>query len=219
MPDLILRVAQTTPEGTYKEETIMPQPIKRFLWLAAALLGLSAKTACAAIMTYSATLDGPSESPSVASPGVGTAIVTFDTDLHTMRVQSSFSGLLGNVTAAHIHCCTATPGVGNVGVATTLPTFPGFPLGVTAGTYDHLFDLTLAPSWNATFVANHGGTLASAEVDLRTRVARGEAYFNIHTTQFAGGEIRGFLVPEPGTLALIAIGLLGLGASRSRKHA
>ena len=27
-------------------------------------------------------------------------------------------------TAAHIHCCTTTPGV-----ATTVPVFPGFPIG------------------------------------------------------------------------------------------
>ena len=106
---------------------------KYFLWLVVALLGLSAKIACAATITYSATLDGASESPSNASPGTGTATVTFDTVLHTMSVQSNFSGLLGTVTAAHIHCCTATPGVGLAGVATTTPTFTGFPLGVTAG--------------------------------------------------------------------------------------
>lgn len=38
----------------------------------------------------------------------------------------------------------------------------------------------------------------------------GESYLNIHTTQFPGGEIRGFLVaqvPEPGTFGLLGIGL------------
>ena len=38
------------------------------------------------------------------------------------------------------------------------------------------------------------------------------AYFNIHTIQFPGGEIRGFLhavqsVPEPGSLVLLGLGL------------
>ena len=196
---------------------------KYFLWLVVALLGLSAKIACAATITYSATLDGASESPSNASPGTGTATVTFDTVLHTMSVQSNFSGLLGTVTAAHIHCCTATPGVGLAGVATTTPTFTGFPLGVTAGTYDHLFDLMLASSWNAPFVTNNGGTPASAESVFLSGIASGEAYFNIHTAQFLGGKIRGFLaraqVPEPATLTLIAISLLGFGALRRGKPA
>ena len=33
---------------------------------------------------------------------------------------------------------------GNVGVATTTPSFPGFPLGVTAGTFSNIFDTSLA---------------------------------------------------------------------------
>ena len=38
----------------------------------------------------------------------------------------------------------------------------------------------------------------------------GRAYYNIHTAQFGGGEIRGNLtVPEPATLSLL-IGALGL---------
>jgi hypothetical protein len=44
-------------------------------------------------------------------------------------------------TAAHIHCCA--PLGTNAGVATTVPTFLGFPLGVTSGTYSsQVFDLT-----------------------------------------------------------------------------
>jgi hypothetical protein len=39
-------------------------------------------------------------------------------------------------------------------------------------------------------------------------LAQGRAYFNIHTTQFGGGEILGFLrVPEPATLLLLGLGL------------
>ena len=43
-------------------------------------------------------------------------------------------------------------------------------------------------------------------------MATGQAYFNIHTVNFGGGEIRGFLitpVPEPGTLVLTGLAALG----------
>jgi hypothetical protein len=50
----------------------------------------------------------------------------------------------------------------------------------------------------------------------------GEAYLNIHTTTFGGGEIRGFLtaVPEPSTWAMMILGFAGVGFMayrRSRK--
>jgi hypothetical protein len=169
--------------------------------------------------TYSAPLLGSSEVPVAATTGNGVGTVTIDFDLVTMRVQATFSDLIGNVTASHIHCCTP-PGA-NVGVATQLPSFTGFPTGVKSGSYDQTFDMALAGSYSATFITNNGGTVGSAFNALVVGLDGGKAYLNIHTTSFAGGEIRGLLapVPEPETYALMlaGLGLLGWTAQRRRQ--
>jgi hypothetical protein len=170
--------------------------------------------AFASVITYDALLTGAES----GSSGTGTAIVTIDTVLNMMEVNVAFSGLTTGTTASHIHCCTAVAGTGTVGVATTTPTFPQFPLGVTSGTYDHMFDLTMASSYNAAFVTANGGTATSAEAALLAGLAADKAYLNIHTTLNPGGEVSGFLVaaPEPATWFLTAGALAGLAMWRRR---
>ena len=142
---------------------------------------------------YWVSLSGPAEAPPNNSPGLGKALVTIDAVTNTMRVQATFSGLVAGVTASHIHTATAVAGTGTAGVATTVPTFTGFPSGVTFGTYDHTFDMLLSSSYNPSFVTANGGTPASAWVAFRAGVSAGKAYLNIHSTAFPSGEIRGFL--------------------------
>jgi len=142
---------------------------------------------------YFAPLSSAGEAAS--SPGTGTTTVIVNPATHTLHVVVSFSGLLGNTTASHIHACTAVPGSGNAGVATQVPSFTGFPLGVKSGTYDHTFDTSVVTTYNPAFVTAQGGSVAAAEALLASCIAQGRAYLNIHSTFAGGGEIRGILMP------------------------
>jgi hypothetical protein len=146
---------------------------------------------------YYVNFSGAAEVPSNNSTGTGKATITIDLVANTMRVQADFSGLLAGVTASHIHAATAVAGTGTAGVATSVPTFTGFPSGVTSGTYDHTFDMLLSSSYNPAYITANGGTPASAWAALRAAIAAGKAYHNIHSSLFPGGEIRGFLIPCP----------------------
>lgn len=155
------------------------------------VLAVAVAPAFAAQFNALVALAGPKENPANTSPGVGSAEITLDTTAHTLRVSVVFTGLTAGTTASHLHCCVASPG--NAGVATTTPSFVGFPLGVTSGSMDRTYDTTLASTWNNAFVTANGGTPASAEAALANGIQNGAVYLNIHTTAFPGGEIRGFL--------------------------
>ena len=179
--------------------------LQKTLFFLIVCLGL---TTVSFAQVYYGTLAGSNEFPANSSPGTGKTIVTISGN--NMRVEVTYSGLVSQTsagaasgtTASHIHASATQPPlslINNTGVATQTPTFSGFPqgLGVLGGTYDRTFDMTLATSYNAAYVTANGGTPAAAFAALKTQIAQGRAYLNIHSTAFPGGEIRGYLLPCP----------------------
>ena len=178
--------------------------------VAVTFVALSASLAQAAPITYTAVLSGLNEIPPVTTTGTGSATITYDPVTHLLGLSIDFANLVSPTISSHIHCCSAQP-TNNAGVATTTPTFVGFPLNVTSGTYVTTLDLTLASSYNPAFVSNFAsGSLAMAEALLSAGLANNMAYVNIHTAMHPGGEIRGQIqaVPVPDKTSTIA--LLGI---------
>jgi hypothetical protein len=72
--------------------------------IAAALaLSLMAAGANAAVVKYSATLNGPSEVPANTTTGTGKAEATLDTATKVFKYKVTYSGLTGDAVAAHFH--------------------------------------------------------------------------------------------------------------------
>ena len=172
----------------------------------------------AGAQSWTAILNGANESPANASPATGSA--TFTLVGNILTINGTFTGLLGNTSAAHVHCCTAAALTGTAGVATTTPSFAGFPLGVTNGSFLLTLDLTQASSFNPAFVTANGSIDASRAA-LIAGMNGGRSYLNIHTSTFGGGEIRGFIistVPEPSSVFLTTAGLFGVAMLVMRRR-
>ncbi|MBU3078003.1 CHRD domain-containing protein [Sphingomonas quercus] len=198
-----------------------------YLASAALLSAAAAQPAAATVLVYETNLGGAAEAPPNASPGTGSAMISYDDVARTMRVQVTFQDLLATTTASHIHVL-ASPAAATGAVVTQTPTFPDFPLGVTAGSYDRTFDMTLASSYNPSFLSGPvaGGSVAVALDYLLQGLADGRAYLNVHSAAFPGGEIRGTLlpagagaVPEPASWALMiaGFGVAGVALRRGRR--
>ena len=185
---------------------------RSFLLLLPLLLGALSVIPSANAISFDTTLSGLNEVPP-AIPSTGSGFATVDLTGNLLTVNVTFADLAAPVAAGHIHCCSA-PGT-NIGVAVG---FSGLP-AATSGTFMQTFDLTDAAVYSAGFLNNFGGgTAAGAQAALIAGMSGGLAYVNLHNSVFPGGEIRGQLatVPEPGSAAMLVMGLAGLLVLRRR---
>jgi hypothetical protein len=195
--------------------------MKKLIVAIGLLLALTT-SASAITETFTGNLTGAQENPPVPTSATGSGSAIFDSVANTLAVNVSFAGLGSNTNNAHIHCCATSVGT-NAGVALDF-VGPGFPLGVTSGSFSHTFDLGQTATYNGAYLTASGGTANGARDRLlnamRTQTG-GVAYFNIHTVNNGGGEIRGNIrfVPEPATLLLLALGATPLIAVRRLRGA
>ncbi len=165
------------------------------IWVLVAVMSICAAPQIkASTVTFSVIMSGAQDVPPTGSPGTGTATVMIDDVADTVWVDLSYSGLVAPVTNAHIHCCVGPAG----NASPVIPFVPaGFVLGGTSGTFMHTFT-GVAP-------------------DIIAGLEAGMGYINIHSSEFPNGEIRGNLTPEPGTVALLGLGLAAIAFVRRRK--
>jgi hypothetical protein len=207
--------------------------------LAAALLA-AAPTAQGETFIYNFTMDAPSEFPTITtSPdALGTGKAVYDDVAGTLELTAQFSGLTGNVTQTHFHGLTSISGLApnanptpaerqaaataaqNASIMVGNTSLPGFPLGVTSGTYAQTLNLNDGLIYNQNFLnTTHGGNVANARAAFVGGLASGQVYWNIHSSMFGGGELRGFpvLVPEPASAGLAGLGMLAVARLRRRR--
>jgi hypothetical protein len=154
------------------------------LLLALSVSLLSFSNAAAGARTFTATLSGWNEVPSVVSKGFGFAKVTISEDEKSIEYELVYYGLV-NVTAAHIHL-GRDGHVGGVAVWLCGGPKPKCPPSGTRISGKITAEDVVA----ITTQGLKSGDLSSLIAAIRS----GSAYVNVHTTAYPAGEIRGQLV-------------------------
>lgn len=174
-----------------------------------------------AATTFTSRLSGLSEIPNANnSAGTGVATAAFFNANNSIRLTGSFQNLTGLSLLGHLHCCSSR--TANSAQAIDFSENPGFALGVRSGSFDLTYDLLNATTYTAAFLAASGGTALGARNRLFAGLNNELGYFNIHSTVFRGGELRGQLagIPEPASWGMMIVGFgVAGGAMRRRKSA
>jgi hypothetical protein len=185
------------------EEGTRMKPRSVCLAAALAAAALFPAPARADLITFTADLMGSQETPPNLSPAIGHGDFVYDSIAHTITFDVTYSGLVAGATVSHFH--DGPPGVA-APVVHGVSIIPGSTSGELVGI------------WSSTDLVEPLTPVLEAEL------LAGNIYFNIHSTTFPGGEIRGQLeqvstaVPEPGSLTLLAMGALGLAGYRWRRR-
>ena len=155
-------------------------------------------------------LSGTNEVPNpVVTDAFGDAMVSFNTAANTLTYMVNYYNLSGPATGGHIHFAP----IGSNGPI-VLPFVPG-PVdtsGMVNGVLTNSNITAAAIALGLTDIS-----LIAAEIQA------GNTYVNIHSSVYPAGEIRGQLataepIPEPGSVALVGLGLIGtLVLKRRRK--
>lgn len=157
-------------------------------------IGVLPAHATTGLISCTATLTGANEVPPATTAATGSITYTFDPNTSTSTWTLIWSGLTAPATAAHVHA----------------PAPPGSSTGVQvpfAG---------IAAATSGTFTGSTTTIVSLTPTALATALLGGNAYANIHTSTFPGGEIRGWLsctqasgVPEfPLGLGALAVAAL-----------
>jgi len=156
-------------------------------------------------------IDGTQEVTPTGSAAYGSASFTLDDQTWTLTGSMTTTGLPflnaaggTNVTGAHIHA-PAPPGV-------NAPVVFDLVANAIGGTPIDVGNITIY-AWS--------GTLGGDTAALLQAFIDGNAYINVHSVAFPGGEIRGQIecngvVPEPASIAALSLGALALLRRRRR---
>jgi CHRD domain/Carboxypeptidase regulatory-like domain len=126
--------------------------------------------------SFVATLNGVQETPPNSSAGIGVGNVTVNAAGTIMTVNMSFSGLGTAAFAAHIH------------------------LGAIGSAGGVVFGLSGVPAATSGAIPSQSFAITAAEL---ATLQSGQYYFNIHTSGFGGGEIRGQILAPTAASASI----------------